>query len=261
MDTKDRSFNFKRLLGELKNQAVETKKEALGFASKLNIHSLLAFAGIVGPLMLTMGDLVAALSAPQYSLIKNSISSLALTNIGWLQTIGFLALGLLVEIFTTGFMFSVKPYKRFYLGVAIFVFFGFCMLLIGAFHTDPVGIARTTEGRIHGYVATASFTLFPFAVLCFMPSLKRDNRWKDLYGYTRVTFYVGIAMLIITRIFQETSGWFGLTERLLVANMILWVEVFAVRLFVLSLKRPAPFKQVITPSVGDIAGFEAHHQS
>jgi hypothetical membrane protein len=261
MEIKVKIPYFKRLLNDLKNKAVDTKKEALGFITKLNIHSLLAFAGIVGPLMLTVGDLVAALSAPQYSLVKNSISSLALTNIGWLQTIGFLALGLLVEVFTTGFMFSVKPYKRFYLGVAIFVFFGFCMLLIGAFHTDPVGIARTTEGRIHGYVATASFTLFPFAVLCFLPSLRRDNRWKDLYGYTRVTFFLGIALLVITRIFQETSGWFGLTERLLVANMILWVEVFAVRLFVLSLKRPALVKHLVSPSVSDIAELEANNQS
>jgi hypothetical membrane protein len=261
METKIKIFSFRQIPGELKKKTVEIKREVLEFFGKLNIHSLLAVAGIVGPLMLTVGDLVAALSDPKYSLVKNSISSLALTGIGWLQTIGFLALGLLVEIFTTGFMFSVKPKKWFYLGVAIFVFFGFSMLLIGAFHTDPVGIARTTEGRIHGYIATASFTLFPVAVLCFMPSLKRDSRWKDLYAYTRVTFFLGLALLVINRIFQETSGWFGLAERLLVANMILWVEVFAVRLFVLSLKRPQPAKPVAGLSVGDIAELEANNQS
>ena len=170
-------------------------------------------------------------------------------------------LGLLVEIFTTGFMFSVKRYKWFHLGVAIFVFFGFSMLLIGAFHTDPVGIARTTEGRIHGYMATASFSLFPVAVLCFLPSLRRDSRWKDLYAYSRFTFFLGLALLIVNRIFKETSGWFGLVERLLVANMILWVEVFAVRLFVLSLKRAQPPKTAAVLSAGEIAELEANNQS
>ncbi len=206
--------------------------------SKLNVHSALAVAGIVGPLMLTVGDLTAAMASPNYSLVKNSISSLALTGIGWLQTIGFLALGLLVEVFTTSLMYNVKRYKWFHLGIAILVFFGFAMLLIGAFHTDAVGIEeRTTEGRIHGYMATAGFTLFPFAVLCLVPSFKRDNNWRDHYRYSQITFYLAIALLVLTRIFQEGSEVFGLMERLLVVNMVIWVEVVAVRLFVLSLRR------------------------
>jgi hypothetical membrane protein len=261
MEMQINTTNFMNTLGEFKSKVIDFKRKARDFFTRLNIHSLLAVAGIIGPLMLTVGDLVAALSDPKYSLVQNSISSLALTGIGWLQTIGFLALGLLVEIFTTGFMFNVKRYKWFHLGIAIFVFFGFSMLLIGAFHTDPVGIERTTEGRIHGYIATASFTLFPVAVLCFLPSLKRDSRWKDLYSYTRVTFFIGIALLIVNRIFQETSGWFGLAERLLVANMILWVEVFAVRLFILSLKRQQTEKPAVAPSLGDIAELEANNQS
>jgi hypothetical membrane protein len=260
MEMKPKTFSFKQITGEVKVRTLEYKQKLLEFFGKFNIHSLLAIAGIVGPLMLTVGDLVAALSDPQYSLVKNSISSLALTGIGWLQTIGFLALGLLVEIFTTGFMFNVKRHKWFLLGIAIFVFFGFSMLLIGAFHTDPVGIARTTEGRIHGYIATASFTLFPVAMLCFLPSLKRDSKWKDLYPYTRITFFLGIALLVLTRIFQEKSGWFGLAERLLVANMILWVEVSAVRLFFLSLKRPQAPKTVSTPTIGEPAEVEADSQ-
>jgi hypothetical protein len=52
-----------------------------------------------------------------------------------------------------------------------------------------------------------------------------------------VTFILAVVFMVITRIFQEKSGWFGLAERLLVANMIIWVEVAAVKLFILSLKR------------------------
>jgi len=215
----------------------DIKEKIPVFLSKLNVHSVLAIAGVVGPLMLTIGDLTAALANPEYSLIENSISSLALTGIGWLQTIGFLTLGLLIEIFAAGLLFNIKRAKWFHTGIAIFVFFGFAMLLIGAFHTDPVGVARTIEGRIHGFIATTSFSLFPFAILCLLPSIKRDDNWKDLYTYTKVAFIMALFFLAITRIFQETSGWFGLAERLLVSNMVLWVEVTAVRLFILSLKR------------------------
>jgi hypothetical membrane protein len=222
----------------LKNRIDSFRQKLPSFLKKLNVHTAVAVAGIIGPVMLTVGDLTAALADPSYSLVKNSISSLALTHIGWLQTIGFLALGLLVEIFTTGVMFSVKPYKWFHAGVALLVFFGFAMLLIGAFHTDPVGLAeRTTEGRIHGYSASTAFTLFPFAVLCLIPSFKRDGNWRDHYRYSQITFYIAISLLVLTRIFQEGSEVFGLMERLLVANMVIWVEVIAVRLFLLSLKR------------------------
>lgn len=237
MSTKIQTVGLKDKIETIKNRVDGYRKKLPFFMNKLNIHTLVAVAGIIGPLMLTVGDVTAGLTSPNYSLVKNSISSLALTNAGWLQTIGFLALGLLVEIFTTGLMFSVKPKKWFHGGVALLVLFGFAMLLIGAFHTDPVGIARTQEGRIHGYSATFAFSIFPFAVLCMLPSFKRDDHWKDLYRYSQVTCYAAIFFLAVTRIFQEGSNFFGISERLLVANMIIWVEVTAVRLFVLSLKR------------------------
>jgi len=237
MDIKVKENFLKSWLDIIIVKLGEYKQQLPGFLSRLNFHSALAMAGVLGPLMLTVGDLTAAIANPDYSMVENSISSLALTGIGWLQTIGFLALGLLVEVFTTSLMFNIKRVKWFHVGIGLFVFFGFAMLLIGAFRTDPVGVERTIEGRIHGFMATTAFTLFPIAILCLMPSIKRDDNWKDLYVYTKVTFFLAVAFLILTRIFQESSGWFGLAERLLVANMILWVEITAVRLFMLSLKR------------------------
>ncbi len=220
-----------------KKNIAAVKIRIWSFLGLLNVYSALAIAGMIGPLMLTIGDLTAALSSPGYSLIRNSISSLALAQIGWLQTIGFLALGLLVEIFAAGLLFNIKSARWFYAGIAVFVIFGFAMLLIGAFHTDAIGVERTIEGRIHGLTASTAFTLFPVAILCLLPGIRRDNNWKDLYNYTRVTFILAVVLVVITRIIQEKNGWFGLVERLLVANMLIWVEITAVRLFMLSLKR------------------------
>jgi hypothetical protein len=211
----------------------------LPFFKLWNGHTALAVAGIIGPITLTVGDLSAGLASPGYSIIQNSISSLALTNIGWLQTIGFLALGLLVEIFTAGLLFNMKGAKRFYLGIALFVIFGFALLLIGAFRTDPVGVQRTIEGRIHGFTASTAFLLFPIAILLLMPSIKRDPNWKYLYRYSFVTFILAVVLIVAVRVVPETNFMYGLVERLLVANMIIWVEVAAINLFILSLKRKA----------------------
>jgi hypothetical membrane protein len=207
------------------------------FLKKCNIHTVLAVAGIIGPIFLIIGDLSAGLSSPGYSIIQNSISSLALTNIGWLQTIGFLALGLLVEGFTAGLLFNMKGAKRFYLAITLFVFFGFAMLLVGAFATDPVGAERTIEGRIHGFMASTAFLLFPVGLILMLPSIKKDPKWKALYRYSFITFIVAVALMVVVKFLPEENFLFGLLERLLVANMILWVEVSAVNIFIISLKR------------------------
>ena len=215
--------------------AVEFK--ILPFFKRWNLYTGLAIAGIIAPLMLIIGDLIAALASPGYSLLENSISSLALTRIGWLQTIGFLTLGLLVEIFTAGLLFNIKGARWFYVGIAFLVFFGFAMLLIGAFRTDPVGAEITIEGRIHGLTAQAAFTLFPAALLCLLSSIKKDLNWRHLFRYTLATLVLAVVLIIVIRVFREPNSAFGLMERLLVVNMILWVEVAAINLFLLSIKR------------------------
>ena len=212
----------------------------LPFFGRWNFHTVLAIAGIIAPLMLIIGDLTAALVAgPSYSLLENSISSLALTKIGWMQTIGFLFLGLLVEVFTAGLLFNIRGTRLFYLGIAFFVFFGFAMLLIGAFRTDPIGADRTIEGHIHGLTAQAAFSLFPVALLCLLPSIKKDQNWQRLFRYTFVSAILAVILIIVIKVYQEPNSAFGLMERFLVVNMILWVEIAAINLFILSLKRGA----------------------
>jgi hypothetical membrane protein len=220
--------------------------KVMNFFKLWNVHTLLAIAGIIGPIFWLVGDLFASLNSPGYSLVENSISSLALTNIGWLQTIGFLALGLLVEIFAAGLLFNVKSTRGFYPGIAIFVIFGFAMLLIGAFRTDASGTAetaRTIEGRIHGLTAQTAFTLFPVALLFLLPSIKKDPNWKCLNRYTLITCILSVVLIILIKILSEPNPAFGILERLVVINMILWVDVSAVNLFIISLKRKSRIQQ------------------
>ena len=228
---------FRNIYLSIKLNLFSFKSHLLSFSRRLNIHSALALAGILGPLMLAAGDLSAALNTPNYSLVRNSISSLALTSIGWLQTIGFLALGLLVEIFTAGLLFNIKRFRWFHLGITVFVFFGFGMLLIGAFNTDPVGGAHTIKGTIHGIAASTDFSLFAVALLALAPSLKQDPNWQPLFRYSLVTCILAVLLGVTLRFFKDGSGLFGLVERILVANMIIWVEVAAINLMRLSLKR------------------------
>jgi len=201
----------------------------------LNIYGLLALAGILGPPVLIIASYTAAFTAPGYNIIRDSISSLALTRLGWLQTIGFLAIGLLVEIYVAGLLFNIRPRRGFHLSVVLLMFFGFLLLMTGAFHTNAEGAAPTIEGTIHGIASKAVFFIFPVAIWFISFSIKHDPRWRRLFLYTMVTVILGFLLIVAVYLANKTN-WFGLFERLLVWNMVIWVEVTAIWLLRLSLR-------------------------
>lgn len=204
---------------------------------KLNAHSALAFAGMAGPVVLVITDTVASSANPDYSPVHNSISSLALWELGWVQSIGFLAIGLLVEIFTAGLLYNIRARRGFHLSITCLVIMGFGLLLLGAFRTNTAGDPETTESIIHNIAATAVFWLFPVSCMLIAPSAKNDPSWKNVFKYTVITGILGFILVITVAILEDTYAWFGLAERLLVANMIIWVEVMAYKLLYLSLTR------------------------
>jgi len=207
---------------------------------RLNIDSVPALVGIVGPIVVIVGDITASLSIPGYSPIRDSVSSLALTGIGWLQSIGFLAMGLLLEIFVAGLFFNIRRARGFHAGIVLLALCGFVLMLIAAFHMDAPGTQRTTEGTIHTIASYGLGLLFPIAILSLAPSFKSTPNWKNIFIYTLIAGILALA-LIIGAFSTEQTGWFGLYERIIVTNAIIWVEVVAVHLLCLSLRRePKP---------------------
>jgi hypothetical protein len=200
----------------------------------LNIYGLLALAGILGPPVLIIASYTAAFTTPGYNIIRDSISSLALTRMGWLQTVGFLTIGTLVEIYVVGLLFNIGPRRGFQLSAVLLLFVGFLLLMTGAFHTSAAGAAPTIEETIHGIASKTVFVIFPVAVWFISFSIKHDPRWRYLFLYTMVTVILGF-LLILAAYLAINTNWFGLFERLLVWNMVIWVEVTAVRLLRLSL--------------------------
>jgi MFS family permease len=214
--------------------------QRLTYMSKhLNINSVPALVGIVGPIVLVAGDIAASLSTPGYSPIRDSISSLALTSIGWLQSICFLAMALLLEIFVAGLFFNIRRARGFHAGIGLLALCGFVLMLIAAFHMDAPGDS-TTAGIIHTVASYGLGLLFPIAILSLAPSLKSTPNWRNIFVYTLVAGILAFS-LIIGAFLTKQTGWFGLYERIIVANAIIWVEVAAIHLLRLSLRRePKP---------------------
>jgi len=205
------------------------KLKSQSIIGPLSICNVLTLAGLVGPSIFIVADLTAAISQPGYSPIRDSISSLAWSPMGWLQTLGFVTVGLLLEVFAAGLFFSMYGERGFGLGIGLLVFFGFGLLLIGAFRTDPIGGQQTIEGLIHSVAAKATFFIFPIASFLIAFSLRKDSRWKGLLVHTAVTSGLAMALVIGRLWLPDELSWFGLYERILVANTVIWVAIIAIR--------------------------------
>ncbi|NWF77016.1 MAG: DUF998 domain-containing protein [Chloroflexi bacterium] len=209
-------------------------------SKRLNINSAPALVGIVGPIVVIVGDIAASLSIPGYSPIRDSVSSLALTSIGWLQSICFLAMGLLLEIFVARLFFNIRRAPAFHAGIILLALCGFVLLLIATFHMDAPGAERTTDGIIHTVASYGLGLLFPTAIFSLAPSFKSTPNWKNVFVYTLVAGILALA-LILGALFGEQRGWFGLYERIIILNALVWVEVIAIHFLRLLLKQePKP---------------------
>jgi len=208
-------------------------------SKRLNIDSVPALVGIVGPIVVIVGDIAASLSTPGYSMVRDSVSSLALTGIGWLQSICFLAMGLLLEIFVAGLFLNIRRTRGFHAGIVLLALCGFVLMLIATFHMDH-SEAPPIDGAIHTIASYGLGLLFPIAILSLAPSFKSTPNWKNIFVYT---LFAGVLAfgLIIGALLTEQAGWFGLYERIIIVNALVWVEVVAVHLLRLSLRQePKP---------------------
>ncbi len=204
-------------------------------SKRLNIDSVPALVGIVGPIVVIVGDLTASLSTPGYSPIRDSVSSLALTRVGWLQSICFLAMGLLLEIFVAGLFFKIRRARGFYAGIVLLALCGFVLMLIATFHMDHPG-APHIDGTIHTLASYGLGLLFPIAILLLSPSFKSTPNWKGIFIYTLIAGILAFG-LIIGALFGDQRGWFGLYERIIILNALVWVEVVAVHFLHLLLRQ------------------------
>jgi hypothetical protein len=201
----------------------------------LNVNSVPAIVGIVGPIVMIVGDLSASLSVPGYSPIRDTVSSLALTSVGWLQSICFLAMGLLLEIFVAGLFFNIRRARGFYAGIVLLAFCGFVLMLIATFHMRAPGGPHTIDGTIHTIASYGLGLLFPIAILSFSPSLKSTPAWKSIFIYTVISGILAFG-LIIGAFFSDVTSWFGLYERIIILNALVWIEVVAIHFLRLLLK-------------------------
>src|SRR5215207_2384970 len=199
-----------------------------------------AVAGMLGPPL--FGTVLVVLTVVQYDFMLGIgwqpvgdpagawPSALALGPYGWLQTANFVVSGLLLMVFAVGLDIGVMGGRGSRGGPVLLFVAGMAMALMG-FETDP--IRRASPRTLHGWIHDLAFVLFVVALLSALFFLwlrfRRNPLWEN---HARYTLVIGILAAIL--LFLP-----GVAYYLFVAVVLLWIELTAIRLWLLFGTPPA----------------------
>jgi hypothetical membrane protein len=182
-------------------------------------------AGIAGPIVSWGLSVVVIAGWPGYDPVAQSISLLANAPLGWLQTVAFVASGLLGLAWAAGLssVLGASPRQR-TLVRALLLLQAAITIAFAIFPTDPDGVPLTTIGRIH----LANFYLYavtmPLTLVVLGLVMRRDPRWRGSVRPTLIAavLVVGSSFLVPLTLEGPLTPWLGLLERLYVAIPSVW---------------------------------------
>ncbi|MFI6517739.1 DUF998 domain-containing protein [Spirillospora sp. NPDC050679] len=190
---------------------------------------------IAGPLF-TLVCLTEGAVRADYDPLRHPVSSLALTDRGWVQILNFLLAGTLTITFAVGLRSVVR---RSVWGPLLIGLFGAGLLGAGAFVTDPVGgyppgtpdrmPDPTTHGSLHDGLSLASFVALTAACLVFARSGSRS--WRLYCLLSGLGFAAVMLTSSVTFGAEGSEGDLaGLLQRIAITTAWTWQTVLAVRL-------------------------------
>jgi hypothetical protein len=75
------------------------------------------------------------------------------------------------------------------------------------------------------------------ALALLLSSIRNDPNWRGLFHYTVVSGILAFVLAVGRLFLPQNISWFGLYERILVANVLIWLEIIGIRLLLLSISR------------------------
>jgi hypothetical membrane protein len=199
------------------------------------VTGLLAWAGIIGPILFTVAFVVQALFRPGYSHVAEPVSALAAGPNGWIQNANFLVFGPLMIAFAIGLHIAMRPTRRGVAGPALLALSGVGLMLAGLFPwaLDANGDYIVPPAHIAG--AYTAFLAAGSGLMVLSRRMARDPSWRSLAPYSLGS---GIA---VTVLFLATGplavpdeaplhDWAGLMQRATVAVWFACTILLALRL-------------------------------
>ncbi|MGH2449454.1 MAG: DUF998 domain-containing protein [Chloroflexota bacterium] len=201
----------------------------------VNLLCRLAIAGIVLYVIL---DVVAQLLPPHYSPIRQAESDLAVGPYGWIMTVNFVVRGL----FSAAILIVLRrclQVRHASLGLALLGVWMIAAFVLALFPTDLVG-EHSVHGIIHLVVALLAFVSVTVAVELLSRSLADSPLWHTVGTRAAWIAHLVVAAFVVEILTSKIHRISGLTERLFLASVLLWLAVVAVNVVVAGRRVQAP---------------------
>ena len=194
--------------------------------------SKLFWAVILGIVLYVILDVVAQLLPPHYSPISQAESDLAVGKYGFIMAINFLNRGVLSLLFIYAFLRTLDYYgvarTQFRTGTYLLGTWAVGAFLLAIFPTDVPATPVSWHGAIHLVVAIIAFIGGAFGALAISQKLPKNGK---LQGSKRIVLPFSIIILVLWAVEfglpfllpHLNSRIDGLTERLFLGSVLLWI--------------------------------------
>ena len=228
---------------------------------------VLAAAGICAPILFALGFVIQGFLRTDlrlgYNPITQEVSDLTAGPLGWVQQVNFLVFGLLIIAFGVGLSREVRKASPWMVGPALVVCNGVELIIAGLFPRsenaaghiyDPLGV--------HMMNGMLFFLSIGIVLVILSLQLARDERWRNLATYTRVTGILVFILNVLNGFFAEAAGdplhpWLGLFQRMILAIWFLGLLILALQLWRLGTRDGVDTRQAASTSSSRLASDHA----
>ncbi len=190
---------------------------------------MFAVCGIASPILFVTLLLVAGLLRPGYSHVTQPISELGQigTPNAIIQDANFVLTGLLIIPFAVGLHRGIDQGRGSKIGPTLLLVFAVTGVLVGTIFPLP--------DPLHVPVSLIGFIAMIIGIFAIYRRLRRAGQWQGYGSYSLATGAVLVVLFFLTGIGGQgiLAPWFGLLQRLFAAPLFLWIEVIALRLYML----------------------------
>jgi len=198
-----------------------------------------ALVGAVGAACFFVAAVAAQIIRADNDVLSDFVSDLAVGEQGGLMTTSFFLHGAAIVAVSLGLTRGVARSRSHVASSALIGLGGFGVLLLGLFPADAYDTPHhTVVGSVHIVLASISFTALSVAFLLFSHAVRHDEHWHGFRPYALgLGWSAALAMLTFSFAMGfdqiglvETSRFLGLLERILIAFILAWILLTALRL-------------------------------
>ena len=166
----------------------------------------------------------------EYSLTADTISELAIGRYGYLQAAAFFAVGVSSLALAVGIRVATKGSWSSRIGSAFIGLYGLGAIVVGIFPTDEGDAAGRVEsptsiGTVHNVVSALAFVVGIAGMFVLSRTFKRDASWRAFWPWSLVLAVAALVGFFL----QSEVPWVGLSQRILVGTITLWLVLVAFR--------------------------------